>query len=249
MKMEEINKIIRELWQQTYRGQDIDYISIHSDSEGAGTRSYSYRVWKSFSNCSPLLFFFYYYWASRTFYSLLIVILFVSVTFFIQVVMQTGDAELEMRGRCSAGQKVSDHWTLTLSTTSFFYKKLETNVFSSGPCFLDHTVGFSWDFLPQLWYISTRWTNHQLGWPKCRESCCSSSEVWTFYIFTWEYYRTKACIYASSVVFMQNYGGQKGPGKFSADSDYSWWAFCPINWSAAARRKILSRHKGRPVRP
>lgn len=25
---------------------------------------------------------------------------------FVQVVMQTGDAELEMRGRCSAGQKV-----------------------------------------------------------------------------------------------------------------------------------------------
>lgn len=49
MKMEEINKIIRELWQQTYRGQDIDYISIHSDSEGAGTRSYSYKVWKLFS--------------------------------------------------------------------------------------------------------------------------------------------------------------------------------------------------------
>ena len=44
MKMEEINKIIRELWQQTYRGQDIDYVSIHSDSEGAGTRSYSYKV-------------------------------------------------------------------------------------------------------------------------------------------------------------------------------------------------------------
>lgn len=44
MKMEEINKIIKELWQQTYRGQDIDYISIHSDSEGAGSRSYSYRV-------------------------------------------------------------------------------------------------------------------------------------------------------------------------------------------------------------
>lgn len=44
MKMEEINKIIRELWQQTYRGQDMDYIRIHSDSEGAGTRSYSYKV-------------------------------------------------------------------------------------------------------------------------------------------------------------------------------------------------------------
>lgn len=44
MKMEEINKIIRELWQQTYRGRDIDYISIHSDAEGFGTRSYSYKV-------------------------------------------------------------------------------------------------------------------------------------------------------------------------------------------------------------
>lgn len=48
MKMEEINKIIRELWQQTYRGQDIDYISIHSDAEGVGTRSYSYKVVFSF---------------------------------------------------------------------------------------------------------------------------------------------------------------------------------------------------------
>ncbi|XP_054820643.1 DNA repair protein RAD50-like [Prosopis cineraria] len=54
-----------ELWQQTYRGQNIDYISIHSDSEGTATRSYSYKV-----------------------------------------LMQTRDAELEMRGRCSAGQKV-----------------------------------------------------------------------------------------------------------------------------------------------
>jgi DNA repair protein RAD50 len=44
MKMEEINKIIKELWQQTYRGHDIDYIEIRSDAEGAGTRSYSYRV-------------------------------------------------------------------------------------------------------------------------------------------------------------------------------------------------------------
>ena len=55
MKMEEINKIIRELWQQTYRGQDIDYISIHSDSEGAGTRSYSYKVWKLFSTVLSFL--------------------------------------------------------------------------------------------------------------------------------------------------------------------------------------------------
>lgn len=79
MKMEEINKIIRELWQQTYRGQDIDYISIQSDSEGSGTRSYSYRV-----------------------------------------VMQTGDAELEMRGRCSAGQKVLASLIIRLALAETF---------------------------------------------------------------------------------------------------------------------------------
>ncbi|KAK6914345.1 RAD50, zinc hook [Dillenia turbinata] len=79
MKMEEINKIIRELWQQTYRGQDIDYVSIHSDSEGAGTRSYSYKV-----------------------------------------LMQTGDAELEMRGRCSAGQKVLASLIIRLALAETF---------------------------------------------------------------------------------------------------------------------------------
>ncbi|XP_010557042.1 PREDICTED: DNA repair protein RAD50 isoform X2 [Tarenaya hassleriana] len=79
MKMEEINKIIRELWQQTYRGQDIDYIRIHSDSEGAGTRSYSYKV-----------------------------------------LMQTGDTELEMRGRCSAGQKVLASLIIRLALAETF---------------------------------------------------------------------------------------------------------------------------------
>ncbi len=49
-KMADINKIIKELWQKTYRGQDIDYIQIKADSEGATTtsRSYNYRygcVW------------------------------------------------------------------------------------------------------------------------------------------------------------------------------------------------------------
>lgn len=79
MKMEEINKIIKELWQQTYRGQDIDNIRIHSDAEGAGTRSYSYKV-----------------------------------------LMQTGDAELEMRGRCSAGQKVLASLIIRLALAETF---------------------------------------------------------------------------------------------------------------------------------
>lgn len=62
-KMADINKIVKELWQKTYRSQDIDYIQIKADAEGA--RSYNYRV-----------------------------------------VMMSGGAELDMRGRCSAGQKV-----------------------------------------------------------------------------------------------------------------------------------------------
>ena len=59
-------QIIKELWQQTYRNQDIDYVQIRSDEgSGSGARNYNYRV-----------------------------------------VMRSGNAELDMRGRCSAGQKV-----------------------------------------------------------------------------------------------------------------------------------------------
>ena len=68
-KMADINKVVKELWQRTYRGQDIDFIRIVSDagpqSGATGRSNYNYRV------C-----------------------------------MVVGDAELEMRGRCSAGQKV-----------------------------------------------------------------------------------------------------------------------------------------------
>ncbi|KAJ3024381.1 UNVERIFIED_CONTAM: DNA repair protein rad50 [Siphonaria sp. JEL0065] len=67
MKMDEINKIIRELWCNTYKGNDIETIEIRSDNEGstAKNRSYNYRV-----------------------------------------VMIKEQTELDMRGRCSAGQKV-----------------------------------------------------------------------------------------------------------------------------------------------
>ncbi|KAH8150090.1 uncharacterized protein LAJ45_05776 [Morchella importuna] len=67
LKMEEINRIIEELWKSTYRGTDVDTILIRSDdTEGAkGNRSYNYRV------C-----------------------------------MVKQDAEMDMRGRCSAGQRV-----------------------------------------------------------------------------------------------------------------------------------------------
>ncbi|KAJ5706827.1 hypothetical protein N7488_006628 [Penicillium malachiteum] len=66
LKMEEINAIVSELWQKTYRGTDVDTILIRSDNENAkGNRSYNYRV------C-----------------------------------MVKQGAEMDMRGRCSAGQKV-----------------------------------------------------------------------------------------------------------------------------------------------
>lgn len=71
VKMEEINKIIKELWIKTYKGGDIDTIEIRSEDEqqeGAAIkqrRTYNYRV-----------------------------------------VMIKGDTVLDMRGRCSAGQKV-----------------------------------------------------------------------------------------------------------------------------------------------
>ncbi|OQO01993.1 hypothetical protein B0A48_12466 [Cryoendolithus antarcticus] len=66
LKMEEINRIIDELWRKTYQGTDVDTILIKSENETAGARkSYNYRV------C-----------------------------------MIKSDAEMDMRGRCSAGQKV-----------------------------------------------------------------------------------------------------------------------------------------------
>ncbi|RLV90241.1 DNA repair protein RAD50 [Spathaspora sp. JA1] len=67
IKMEDINRILGELWSQTYKGSDISSIAIKSDVnlQAKGNRSYNYRV-----------------------------------------VMVKNASELDMRGRCSAGQKV-----------------------------------------------------------------------------------------------------------------------------------------------
>mmetsp|Transcript_13653 Transcript_13653/g.34328 ORF Transcript_13653/g.34328 Transcript_13653/m.34328 type:complete len:1329 (+) Transcript_13653:241-4227(+) len=67
MKMEEINKIIKEYWQATYKGVDIETIEIRADVDTSGTRrSHNYRL----------------------------------------VMKHRTEAQLDMRGRCSAGQKV-----------------------------------------------------------------------------------------------------------------------------------------------
>ncbi|KAH3761574.1 rad50 subfamily protein [Pelomyxa schiedti] len=66
LKMEDINNTMRELWQSTYRGNDIDAIQIKTDMESdSKKKSYNYRV-----------------------------------------VMAKAGVELDMAGRCSAGQKV-----------------------------------------------------------------------------------------------------------------------------------------------
>uniref|UniRef100_A0AAY4AU31 Zinc-hook domain-containing protein n=1 Tax=Denticeps clupeoides TaxID=299321 RepID=A0AAY4AU31_9TELE len=84
LKMEEINKIIRDLWRSTYRGQDIEYVEIRSDvdenaSAGVKRRTYNYRV-----------------------------------------VMVKGDTALDMRGRCSAGQKVLASLIIRLALAETF---------------------------------------------------------------------------------------------------------------------------------
>ena len=80
-KMNEINSVVRQLWQRVYRGTDIDYIAIRSDGETDETssRSYNYRV-----------------------------------------VMVKNEVELEMRGRCSAGQKVLASLIIRLSLSESF---------------------------------------------------------------------------------------------------------------------------------
>ena len=67
VKIADINKIIRELWLMTYKGEDITNIELVSGQEpgSKAQKSYNYRV-----------------------------------------VMTKGSAQLDMRGRCSAGQRV-----------------------------------------------------------------------------------------------------------------------------------------------
>lgn len=66
LKMEEINRIIEELWKSTYRGTDVDTILIRSDTESAkGNRSYNYRVCSfthKFMTLSDVLIFDRYVW-------------------------------------------------------------------------------------------------------------------------------------------------------------------------------------------
>ena len=79
LKMEEINRILAELWRNAYQGTDVDTIRIASDGDGKGNRTYNYRV-----------------------------------------VMVKQDTEMDMRGRCSAGQKVLASIVIRLALAECF---------------------------------------------------------------------------------------------------------------------------------
>jgi DNA repair protein RAD50 len=82
LRIKEVNKIIKEMWQLTYRGEDVENIEIVSGEEGASNkamRSYNYRV-----------------------------------------VMRKGEVPLEMRGRCSAGQRMLASIVIRLALAETF---------------------------------------------------------------------------------------------------------------------------------
>ena len=81
-KMEQINKVIKDLWKLTYKGKDIDTIEIKSDLEKTGSRFHSFNYRIVFKNMDG--------------------------------------TELDMRGRCSAGQKVLGSLLIRLALAEAF---------------------------------------------------------------------------------------------------------------------------------
>ncbi|VDP90985.1 unnamed protein product [Echinostoma caproni] len=109
--MADLNKIIRELWRKTYRGNDIDYIEICSEAEAAGSDAAA-------SNASR---------ARRTYNYRVVMVKTIGSG---NVVGPTAgarskradfhEARLDMRGRCSAGQKVLASLIIRLALAEVF---------------------------------------------------------------------------------------------------------------------------------
>ncbi|THD20542.1 DNA repair protein RAD50 [Fasciola hepatica] len=109
-KMADLNKIIRELWRKTYRGNDIDYIEICSEAEAAGSGT-------AVSNAGR---------ARRTYNYRVVMVKTIGSS---AVVPNVGsrskrpdyfEARLDMRGRCSAGQKVLASLIIRLALAEVF---------------------------------------------------------------------------------------------------------------------------------
>eukprot|EP00049_Salpingoeca_infusionum_P003750 m.70481 g.70481 ORF g.70481 m.70481 type:complete len:1301 (-) comp12259_c0_seq8:731-4633(-) len=101
LRMQTINQTIKEMWQKTYRGNDIDYIAIDSNASTAASdtlkkRSFNYKV-----------------------------------------VMVKGNTRLDMRGRCSAGQKVLASIIIRLALADSFCANCGVLALDEPTSFLD----------------------------------------------------------------------------------------------------------------
>ncbi|XP_014291153.1 DNA repair protein RAD50.L isoform X2 [Halyomorpha halys] len=100
-RMQQINKVIHELWRRIYSGNDIDSIQIHTEQEGSTSadkkKVYNYRV----------------------------------------VQMKDGK-ELDMRGRCSAGQKVLASLIIRIALAETFGSKCGVLALDEPTTNLDH---------------------------------------------------------------------------------------------------------------
>jgi DNA repair protein RAD50 len=79
IKIAEINRLIKELWLLTYKGEDITSIELESGQDSRAAKSYNYRV-----------------------------------------VMTKGSTKMDMRGRCSAGQRVLASIVIRLALAETF---------------------------------------------------------------------------------------------------------------------------------
>jgi len=84
-QMETVNATIAELWQQVYRGADIETVLIRSDVSDDGAEKLNLRTNSTYT-----------------------------------VMMRVNGEELEMRGRCSAGQKMLTCIVIRLAIASAF---------------------------------------------------------------------------------------------------------------------------------
>lgn len=109
LKVAEINATIKDLWGNTYQGSDIDTIEIRSDLDEADAVAAAAAVGGAGAGAgagSALA-------ASTTASGR-------SRNYNYRVVMMKGDAELDMRGRCSAGQKVLASIVIRLALAESF---------------------------------------------------------------------------------------------------------------------------------
>jgi len=115
IKMEEINRTIQELWVQTYQGTDIDTIEIRGEKEISKTtkvKSYNYRVNTYIYQNKHYIFILY--------KNNKITIIFIILINYKKVVMLKDGKEINMRGRCSSGQKVLASLIIRLALAESF---------------------------------------------------------------------------------------------------------------------------------